>query len=642
MKKTLALLFAITMVLTTAVGCSKDDTSSKASPPSSMTDSVIDLDSTDNEESADDFFVPTLPKEDYSYKLGEAIKTEKSMYEELVKNYNEGNFSYAYSTEDNSYIFYESSDKNHTFHWTHSNKKLAVLKTNGETYIIDIAGKKYCKGEEGDYSSESNIKELNDAYMNGQYVRSYEITYNGEKYIAELVKLDILNGNGAYFVFDDNGDAIAYISTNVDGSPLVTSLRLSDADVQNFEIPSGYTEISRDDMIEYLGGELQEDAYVIKYNLMKKELKDSDSKTIQTYYEEEPGVYGFLYMTTDSKNTYLSIEYADGSKYSFLNAPSSIYALNDDSKQYVGIQEAPEEVTEILDMLNDLFEGIYEDHSVADIEGKDYDCETVINGDETYRFLFDETGECVGLLTEDDKTLPASFSAEADTSKFQLPSDYTEYVSESEKPSTDTPEPETPDNGDKPSDDAQKADSQYAAAVALMNGKQKNVTIFDFDSNIYYAMYTTDGNNTYTSIDTDDGEFAVLELDEKIYLMDEENSKYYPLESVPDAIADKKADIEMYFSGTYKGKGDIGEWYISESAETAEIVTINGKDFLFTFDVAGNIHDIIRPELNEYGEKREVSISYEPEAVDIYLYIPSYYELMTEKEYMTYIEKMPK
>ena len=170
----------------------------------------------------------------------------------------------------------------------------------------------------------------------------------------------------------------------------------------------------------------------------------------------------------------------------------------------------------------------------------------------------------------------------------------------------------------------------------------KNVTIFDFDSNIYYAMYTTDGNNTYTSIDTDDGEFAVLELDEKIYLMDEENSKYYPLESVPDAIADTKADIEMYFSGTYKGKGDIGEWYISESAETAEIVTINGKDFLFTFDVAGNIHDIIRPELNEYGEKREVSISYEPEAVDIYLYIPSYYELMTEKEYMTYIEKMPK
>lgn len=151
---------------------------------------------------------------------------------------------------------------------------------------------------------------------------------------------------------------------------------------------------------------------------------------------EEDGMAVYMYMTTDGKTTYVSMDFM-GMAITMLTDDTTSYYLDEANKKYYSVPADPSNPTdELVD--TDALTGENQEYistGTVTVDGTEYTAEKyTIDGDEGY-FVFNDAGDLCGIITVDpvsEETLftPVVLKASAETDKLSLSSDYTAMTDE--------------------------------------------------------------------------------------------------------------------------------------------------------------------------------------------------------------------
>ena len=154
------------------------------------------------------------------------------------------------------------------------------------------------------------------------------------------------------------------------------------------------------------------------------------SMTMEMEMEEE-GLSNYVYMSTDGKSTYSSMNMM-GIAITALSTPDGAYYLDTEGKRYYK-DPTNQEISTGTEDIADQFLG--EDQKYiktlnVTIDGEEYVAENyTIDGDAGY-FVFNDDGDLVAVIApvaadENLQVVPMLLSAKADAEKLTLPADYT-------------------------------------------------------------------------------------------------------------------------------------------------------------------------------------------------------------------------
>ncbi len=276
MKKTLALLLALTMSMAMLTACSEDD-SSKDKDSSSKADSssVVDASSADDSsvedssvedssvedssepdssvvdssepdssvvDSEDPTSTPDTPAVD-GVEFGDTITTDERLFETLVADMAAGAMTMEMDIEQDGIAIYMYMTTDGTATYVDMNMMgmaITMLSTGTNTYYLDNTNKKYYE-DPSNSGAENVMGDPTEELMGDdmQYISTGSVTIDGVEYVAECYSID---GEEGYFVFD-GADLVAVISSDaVSGGAMVTPVTLSaKADTSKLSLPAGYT-----------------------------------------------------------------------------------------------------------------------------------------------------------------------------------------------------------------------------------------------------------------------------------------------------------------------------------------------------------------------------------------------------------------
>ncbi|MBQ4096499.1 MAG: hypothetical protein IJC65_08785 [Oscillospiraceae bacterium] len=237
MKKILALMLALVTSTTMLASCGDKDDSSK-------------------EEKAKK---PTITASS-KYELGEKQDKDTKYTEEIQKKTNESGkhtVDVTYEMDGMSMSVYSTSDGESTYvEMVMFGVTMANLETKDGTYTIVDDLKKYYKQPETDVETEqeSQVDEVLEGI--GEYSGTYDFTIDEKKYDAE--KFVDEEGTESYLVFFEDGSVIAAL-TIVDGENVFFPMTVTeDVEESKLKLPSGYTEMTEDEYLEYMFGSFEE------------------------------------------------------------------------------------------------------------------------------------------------------------------------------------------------------------------------------------------------------------------------------------------------------------------------------------------------------------------------------------------------
>lgn len=300
MKKTLALLLALAMSCTMLASCDEDssskDSSSKAD--SSVTDSsvvdseapadssdvdsseapadssepdssVVDssepdssvVDSSEPDSSEPDSSEPETPDEPdqptgEGIVFGDEITTDDRLFETLVAEMAKGSMTMEMEMEQDGMSIYICMVTDGKSTYTDMNMMgiaITALSTPDGAYYLDTAGKRYYKDPTNQEIS-TGTEDIADQFLgeDQKYVKTLNVTIDGEEYVAENYTID---GDEGYFAFNADGDLVAVIA-KMDGATEFTAVPMllsAKADAEKLTLPADYTAMTDQEFTEFYG-----------------------------------------------------------------------------------------------------------------------------------------------------------------------------------------------------------------------------------------------------------------------------------------------------------------------------------------------------------------------------------------------------